>query len=131
MDDSTRRSVPSGNNARCLGVIELPLHRPASSSIWLRTRRALMNLDWLYGLIHLGFWSYVWITLAMVQTTMMVVTVYLHRDATHRILDLVHLEHADVRMGGRASQAPRLRGHRRRSAQPGHCGVATHSARRR
>jgi stearoyl-CoA desaturase (Delta-9 desaturase) len=47
-----------------------------------------MNLDWLYGLIHLGFWSYVWITLAMVQTTMMAVTVYLHRDATHRSLDL-------------------------------------------
>ncbi len=47
-----------------------------------------MNLDWLYGLIHLGFWSYVWITLALVQTTMMAVTVYLHRDATHRSLDL-------------------------------------------
>jgi Fatty-acid desaturase len=47
-----------------------------------------MNLDWLYGLVHLGFWSYVWITLAMVQTTMMAVTVYLHRDATHRSLDL-------------------------------------------
>src|SRR5512145_3183038 len=47
-----------------------------------------MHLDWLYGLIHLGFWSYVWITLAMVQTTMMAVTVYLHRDATHRSLDL-------------------------------------------
>jgi hypothetical protein len=37
--------------------------------------RALMNLDWLYGLIHVGFWSYVWISLAMVQTTMMAVTV--------------------------------------------------------
>lgn len=47
-----------------------------------------MNLDWLYGLVHLGFWSYVWITLAMLQTTMMAVTVYLHRDATHRSLDL-------------------------------------------
>lgn len=47
-----------------------------------------MNLEWLYGLIHVGFWSYVWIALAMVQTTMMAVTVYLHRDATHRSLDL-------------------------------------------
>jgi stearoyl-CoA desaturase (Delta-9 desaturase) len=47
-----------------------------------------MNVDWLYGLIPLSFWSYVWITLAMVQTTMMAVTVYLHRDATHRSLDL-------------------------------------------
>ena len=51
-------------------------------------RSRTMNLDWLYGLIHLGFWSYVWISVAMVQTTMMAVTVYLHRDATHRSLDL-------------------------------------------
>jgi stearoyl-CoA desaturase (delta-9 desaturase) len=47
-----------------------------------------MNLDWSYGLIHPGFWGYVWIAVAMVQTTMMAVTVYLHRDATHRSLDL-------------------------------------------
>jgi stearoyl-CoA desaturase (delta-9 desaturase) len=47
-----------------------------------------MTVEWLYGLIHLGFWSYVWITLAMVQTTVMAVTLYLHRDATHRSLDL-------------------------------------------
>jgi len=68
-----------------------PEQRPCSSQGALSgvtSVRALMNLDWSYGLIHLGFWSYVWISLAMVQTTMMAVTVYLHRDATHRSLDL-------------------------------------------
>ncbi|MET0983827.1 MAG: fatty acid desaturase [Steroidobacteraceae bacterium] len=47
-----------------------------------------MNIGWLYGLAQLSFWSIVWITLAMVQTTIMAVTLYLHRDATHRSLDL-------------------------------------------
>jgi stearoyl-CoA desaturase (Delta-9 desaturase) len=47
-----------------------------------------MNVEWLYGLAHLRFWTYVWIALAMLQTTIMAVTVYLHRDATHRSLDL-------------------------------------------
>lgn len=47
-----------------------------------------MNVEWLYGLADLRSWSCVWITLAMVQTTVMAVTVYLHRDAAHRSLDL-------------------------------------------
>lgn len=54
-----------------------------------------MNLDavlfspWLYGLVgKLGFWTYVAITFALVQITMMAVTLYLHRDAAHRAVDL-------------------------------------------
>jgi stearoyl-CoA desaturase (Delta-9 desaturase) len=47
-----------------------------------------MNIEWLYGLAHLTFLSYLGITVAMVQTTIMAVTLYLHRDATHRSLDL-------------------------------------------
>ena len=47
-----------------------------------------MNIEWLYGLAHLTFLSYVGITLVMVQTTIIAVTLYLHRDATHRSLDL-------------------------------------------
>lgn len=47
-----------------------------------------MNTEWLYGLAHLTLLSYVGIALAMVQTTIMAVTLYLHRDATHRSLDL-------------------------------------------
>ena len=47
-----------------------------------------MNTEWLYGLYHLAFWSYACIALVMVQTTIMAVTLYLHRDAAHRSLDL-------------------------------------------
>src|SRR5687767_11057885 len=88
MPCSLRRSVPRGNTAQCVSVIELPPPQPRKQLHLSFNPSALMNLDWSYGLIHLGFWSYVWLTLAMVQTTMMAVTVYLHRDATHRSLDL-------------------------------------------
>jgi len=47
-----------------------------------------MNIEWLYGLCHLEFWGYAGIALVMVQTTIMAVTLYLHRDAAHRSLDL-------------------------------------------
>lgn len=47
-----------------------------------------MNLDFLYGILNLDFWGYVIATFAMVQITFMGVTLYLHRDATHRSLDL-------------------------------------------
>ncbi len=47
-----------------------------------------MNVDFLYGILNLSFWSYVVVTFLMVQVTFMGVTLYLHRDATHRSLDL-------------------------------------------
>lgn len=47
-----------------------------------------MNLDFLYGFLNLNFWGYVLVTFVMVQVTFMGVTLYLHRDATHRSLDL-------------------------------------------
>lgn len=47
-----------------------------------------MNLDFLYGFLNLSFWGYVLVTFVMVQVTFMGVTLYLHRDATHRSLDL-------------------------------------------
>ena len=47
-----------------------------------------MNLDFLYGLVHLSFWGYVIVTFLLVQVTMLAVTLYLHRDAAHRAVDL-------------------------------------------
>jgi stearoyl-CoA desaturase (delta-9 desaturase) len=47
-----------------------------------------VNLDFLYGFLNLDFWGYVLVTFVMVQITFMGVTLYLHRDATHRSLDL-------------------------------------------
>ncbi|HWK73469.1 MAG TPA: fatty acid desaturase [Povalibacter sp.] len=47
-----------------------------------------MNLDFLYGILNLDFWGYVLVTFLMIQVTFMGVTLYLHRDATHRSLDL-------------------------------------------
>jgi stearoyl-CoA desaturase (delta-9 desaturase) len=47
-----------------------------------------VNLDFLYGLVPLSFWGYVLVTFVMVQFTFMAVTLYLHRDAAHRSLDL-------------------------------------------
>ena len=47
-----------------------------------------MNIDWLYGVFHLTFWSYAVIAFVMVQTTLMATTLYLHRDAAHRSIDL-------------------------------------------
>ena len=47
-----------------------------------------MNLDFLYGVVDLSFWGYVLVAFLMVQFTFMGVTLYLHRDATHRSLNL-------------------------------------------
>jgi stearoyl-CoA desaturase (delta-9 desaturase) len=47
-----------------------------------------MNLDFLYGLVDLSFWGYALVAFLMVQFTFMGVTLYLHRDATHRAIDL-------------------------------------------
>ena len=47
-----------------------------------------MNLDFLYGVLNLSFWGYVLVAFVMVQLTFMGVTLYLHRDATHRSLNL-------------------------------------------
>jgi stearoyl-CoA desaturase (Delta-9 desaturase) len=47
-----------------------------------------VNLDFLYGILDLSFWGYVLVTFLMIQVTFMGVTLYLHRDATHRSLDL-------------------------------------------
>jgi len=44
--------------------------------------------SYLYGLLDLGFWGYVGVTLVMVQISMMAVTLYLHRDQAHRAIDL-------------------------------------------
>ncbi len=47
-----------------------------------------MNLDFLYGLVNLSFWGYLLVGFILVQITMMAVTLYLHRDAAHRAVDL-------------------------------------------
>jgi stearoyl-CoA desaturase (Delta-9 desaturase) len=47
-----------------------------------------VNLDFLYGLLGLGFWGYVVAAVVSLQITIVCVTVYLHRDAAHRALDL-------------------------------------------
>jgi stearoyl-CoA desaturase (delta-9 desaturase) len=45
-------------------------------------------MDYLYGLLNLGFWAYIITTVVMVQITMMAVTLYLHRDQAHRAINL-------------------------------------------
>ncbi len=47
-----------------------------------------MNLDFLYGLLQLSALGYVLWGVALLQLTVMAVTLYLHRDAAHRSLDL-------------------------------------------
>lgn len=47
-----------------------------------------MNLDFLYGVLDLSFWGYVLVAFVAIQITFMGVTLYLHRDACHRSLDL-------------------------------------------
>lgn len=47
-----------------------------------------MNLDFLYGYLNLSFWGYVIAAVIMMQVSIFGVTVYLHRDAAHRSLDL-------------------------------------------
>ncbi|KPK59376.1 MAG: aminotransferase [Gammaproteobacteria bacterium SG8_31] len=45
-------------------------------------------MEYLYGVLGLSFWGYVIVSLVMVQITVFAVTLYLHRDAAHRALDL-------------------------------------------
>ena len=45
-------------------------------------------MEFLYGALNLSAWSYVIVTLVMLQITMMAVTLYLHRDQAHRAIDL-------------------------------------------
>jgi stearoyl-CoA desaturase (delta-9 desaturase) len=47
-----------------------------------------VNPDFIYGLLNLSFWGYVLTTAVMVHVTMIAVSLYLHRDATHRGLHL-------------------------------------------
>jgi len=47
-----------------------------------------VNVEFLYGLLGLDFWGYVIATAIFLQITIVCVTVYLHRDATHRSVDL-------------------------------------------
>lgn len=47
-----------------------------------------MNVDFLYGVLDLRPWAHVLVTFVMVQVTFMAVTLYLHRDATHRSVNL-------------------------------------------
>jgi stearoyl-CoA desaturase (delta-9 desaturase) len=49
---------------------------------------ANVNIEFLYGLLGLNFWGYVIATVVSLQITIVCVTVYLHRDAAHRALDL-------------------------------------------
>ena len=45
-------------------------------------------MEYMYGLLDLSFWGYVAVSLIMVQITVFAVTLYLHRDAAHRAMDL-------------------------------------------
>jgi stearoyl-CoA desaturase (Delta-9 desaturase) len=54
----------------------------------LRVWESSVNVNFLYGVLDLGFWGYAIAAFLMVQFTFAAVTLYLHRDATHRSLDL-------------------------------------------
>jgi stearoyl-CoA desaturase (delta-9 desaturase) len=45
-------------------------------------------MEYMYGLLDLSFWGYVAVSFIMVQITVLSVTLYLHRDAAHRAMDL-------------------------------------------
>jgi stearoyl-CoA desaturase (Delta-9 desaturase) len=47
-----------------------------------------VNIEILYGALGLGFWGYVAAAAISLQITIVCVTVYLHRDAAHRSVDL-------------------------------------------
>ncbi len=47
-----------------------------------------MNIDFLYGILPLGFWGYALVAFLSVEFTFMAITLYLHRDACHRSLNL-------------------------------------------
>ena len=45
-------------------------------------------MQYFYGLLDLSFWGYCLVTLAMVQVSLMGITLYLHRDQAHRSVEL-------------------------------------------
>ena len=47
-----------------------------------------MNIDFLYGILPLSFWGYALVAFLSVEFTFMAITLYLHRDACHRSLNL-------------------------------------------
>jgi stearoyl-CoA desaturase (delta-9 desaturase) len=47
-----------------------------------------VNPGFIYGLLNLNFWGYVLATFLMIQLSLLGITLYLHRDATHRSLNL-------------------------------------------
>jgi stearoyl-CoA desaturase (Delta-9 desaturase) len=47
-----------------------------------------VNIDFLYGILDLTFWGYVLVAFLSVEFTFMAITLYLHRDACHRSLNL-------------------------------------------
>lgn len=47
-----------------------------------------MIYDMVYGYLNLSFWGYLAATLVLTQLTILAVTIYLHRNQSHRALDL-------------------------------------------
>lgn len=47
-----------------------------------------MLMNYFYGLLDLSFWQYVVVTLLLTHMTVISITLYLHRAATHRALEL-------------------------------------------
>ena len=47
-----------------------------------------MNLEWLFGLAPLTFLSYAIIAVIAAEITLIAMTLYLRRDATHRSIEL-------------------------------------------
>ena len=45
-------------------------------------------MDYFYGVLGLSFWGYVLTAIILIEITVLSVTLYLHRDAAHRALDL-------------------------------------------
>ncbi len=45
-------------------------------------------MNYFYGLLNLSFWGYVIVILVMTHVTVVSITLYLHRSATHRALEL-------------------------------------------
>jgi stearoyl-CoA desaturase (delta-9 desaturase) len=45
-------------------------------------------MEYFYGVLNLSFWGYVLTAFILIEITVLSVTLYLHRDAAHRALDL-------------------------------------------
>src|SRR5262249_23758410 len=62
-----------------------PRAQRAIARAQLFAQRAVMNFN---GLIDLGFWGYVGVTLLLTHVTIACVTIFLHRHQAHRALSL-------------------------------------------